>query len=120
MEVMLTPPNEYLETRKCDAGLARAFDFLGKRWNGVILATLMEGAVGFAELKRAVGGISDSMLSDRLTELASAQLVNRTVDNGPPVSVEYSLTESGLALLPVLKAIGSWSAANLTPSTPKD
>ena len=53
----------------CEAGLARAFDFLGKRWNGVILGTLSSGPAGFAELRRGVGTITDSVLSDRLTEL---------------------------------------------------
>ena len=80
--------------------LARAFGFLGKRWNGVILGTLLNGPAGFSELKRAVGGISDSVLSERLTELAGAGLVTRSVDAGPPITVEYELTGSGQALLP--------------------
>ncbi len=82
--------------------LARAFGFLGKRWNGVILGTLLNGPAGFSELKRAVGGISDSVLSERLTELAGgAGLVTRSVDAGPPIAVEYELTASGgQALLP--------------------
>ena len=53
------------EPRSCDASLSRAFEFLGKRWNGVLLGTLIQGPAGFAELKRGLG-ISDSMLSDRL------------------------------------------------------
>nr|WP_202026610.1 helix-turn-helix domain-containing protein [Rhodococcus sp. MS16] len=93
--------------------MARAFRFLGKRWNGVILATLLGGPAGFAELKRAVGGISDSVLSDRLTELASAGLVTRTVDAGPPIAVEYQLTVSGQALLPALSELTTWAAENL-------
>ncbi|MDI9917180.1 helix-turn-helix domain-containing protein [Rhodococcus sp. IEGM 1379] len=99
--------------RACDGALARAFGFLGKRWNGVILATLLNGSAGFAELKRAVGGISDSVLSDRLSELAGAGLVVRTVDAGPPVSVEYQLTASGQALLPALNELTTWAAENL-------
>ncbi len=99
--------------RVCDAALARAFRFLGKRWNGVILATLLGGPAGFAELKRAVEGISDSVLSDRLTELASAGLVTRTVDAGPPIAVEYELTASGQALLPALSELTTWAAENL-------
>ena len=50
----------------CDGGIRRAFDFLGKRWNGVILGTLSGGPLGFAELRRGVGTITDSVLSDRL------------------------------------------------------
>ena len=87
----------------------RAFDLLGKRWTGVVLATLREGPAGFRALARAVEGISDSMLSDRLGELARAGLVSRTVSQGPPVSVRYELTEAGRALLPALAQISRWA-----------
>ncbi len=86
--------------RACSAALARAFGFLGKRWNGLILATLLEGPAGFAELRRAVGKISDSVLSERLSELDQAGLVERVVQAGPPVAVTYRLTDRGQALLP--------------------
>jgi DNA-binding HxlR family transcriptional regulator len=101
------------EARACDAALARAFGFLGKRWNGLLLGTLMQGSAGFAELKRAVTGISDSVLSDRLTELAGAGLVHRRVDAGPPIAVEYTLTDAGRALLPALEALTTWAEHNL-------
>jgi DNA-binding HxlR family transcriptional regulator len=93
--------------------LARAFGFLGKRWNGVILATLISGPADFSELKRAVHGISDSVLADRLTELGRAGLVERSVEAGPPVAVSYSLTPAGQALLPVLRELTAWAQANL-------
>jgi DNA-binding HxlR family transcriptional regulator len=101
------------EPRECDAAIARAFGFLGKRWNGVLLATLMQGPAGFAELRRAIRGISDSVLSDRLNELGEAGLVARRVDEGPPVSVTYDLTPSGQALLPVLDALSTWAESNM-------
>ncbi|MEX0429674.1 winged helix-turn-helix transcriptional regulator [Nocardioides sp. DS6] len=101
------------EPKACNAALARAFGFLGKRWNGVLLGTLTTGPMGFAELKRAVHGISDSMLSERLAELGAADLVVRRVDAGPPVSVHYELTESGQALLPALEALTTWAENNL-------
>ena len=92
-----------------DAALVRAFDLLGKRWTGVVLGTLSGGPAGFRALARAIDGISDSMLSDRLTELNSAGLVSRTVTEGPPVSVGYALTEAGRALLPALERISRWA-----------
>jgi DNA-binding HxlR family transcriptional regulator len=95
--------------------LIRAFQFLGKRWNGIILATLLDGPAGFADLGRSVSGISDSVLSERLSELARAGLVQRTVTAGPPISVEYVLTPAGQALLPALRELTSWAAANLPP-----
>lgn len=100
--------------RTCDGALARAFDFLGKRWNGILLATLAYGPTGFSDLRRNVGGISDSVLSDRLSELSKAGLVTRTVHDGPPVAVVYELTDSGRALAPALAELTSWARENLT------
>jgi DNA-binding HxlR family transcriptional regulator len=100
----------------CDRALVHAFGFLGKRWNGVILGTLIEGPASFSELRRAVDGISDSVLSERLTELAAAGLLSRSVDEGPPVAVAYALTESGDALLPALRELTNWARANIDPS----
>jgi len=95
------------------ASLSRAFEFLGKRWNGVVLGTLSAGPAGFRELSRAIGGISDSMLSDRLADLGRAGLIDRTVDPGPPVSVRYALTDRGAALIPALEQIAHWADAHL-------
>jgi DNA-binding HxlR family transcriptional regulator len=101
------------EPRTCDAALARAFGFLGKRWNGVIIGTLASGPAGFSELKRAVAGISDSVLSERLAELGAAGLVQRSVDEGPPIAVGYRLTPCGQALIPALRELTSWAKNNL-------
>jgi DNA-binding HxlR family transcriptional regulator len=101
----------------CDRALVYAFGFLGKRWNGVILGTLIEGAASFSELRRAVEGISDSVLSERLTELATAGLVTRTVDEGPPIAVAYALTDSGSALLPALRELTNWARSNIDPTS---
>lgn len=103
------------ETRSCDAALARAFAFLGKRWNGVILGVLLRGPASFGQLRRAVAGICDSVLSDRLAELARVGLVTRHVDEGPPVSVTYALTPSGAALSPALSELATWAGENLAP-----
>ncbi|WP_213813914.1 helix-turn-helix domain-containing protein [Glaciihabitans sp. dw_435] len=107
------------DSRACDGALTRAFGFLGKRWNGVILAVLTGGSATFTELRRAVGGISDSVLSERLVELATAGLVERSVDVGPPVAVSYGLTESGLALLPAMNELTTWARHNLPPTAAK-
>jgi DNA-binding HxlR family transcriptional regulator len=101
------------EPQACDAALTRAFGFLGKRWNGVILGTLVPGPAGFSELRRAVIGISDTVLSERLTELAKAGLLHRSVDEGPPVAVEYALTPAGHALVPALRELTAWATDNL-------
>jgi DNA-binding HxlR family transcriptional regulator len=75
----------------------------------VILGTLSDRPASFRALERAVPGISDSMLSTRLTALRTAGLVLRAVDEGPPVSVAYQLTNAGRALLPALEQISRWA-----------
>jgi DNA-binding HxlR family transcriptional regulator len=102
----------------CDAALTQAFGLLGKRWNGMILGSLMGGPAGFAQLRRALGGISDSVLSERLAELTAAGLLIREVDPGPPVGVRYRLAERGVALVPVLRDLMAWARGNLQPATP--
>lgn len=101
-----------------DAALARAFEFLGKRWNGVVLGVLSEGPAGFRELARAVDGISDSVLSDRLSDLAAAGLIVRTVDEGPPLAVSYALTDRAAALVPALAQISLWAQEHLAEDKP--
>src|SRR5687767_9855759 len=108
----MTERNELVDTGECvraDEALVRAFDLLGRRWTGVVLGTLSGGPAGFRALSRAVEGISDSMLSDRLNALSNAGLVTRMVDEGPPISVAYELTDSGRALLPALEQIRLWA-----------
>jgi DNA-binding HxlR family transcriptional regulator len=104
---------EQHDPRQCDPALARAFDFLGKRWNGMILGTLASGPAGFAELRRSLEPITDSVLSDRLTELTAAGLINREITDTKPPGVSYALTDAGRALIPVLDGLSRWATCNL-------
>lgn len=113
-------PSAPLGAPTCDAALVAAFRFLGKRWSGLVLGTLASGPAGFAELSRAVSGISDSVLAERLVELQGAALVTRRVDAGPPVTVNYALSESGSALVPVLHQLGSWAREFLSSPGPSE
>ena len=79
----------------------------------MVLGNLSEGPAGFRELSRAMGGISDSVLSDRLSDLAAAGLIARTVDDGPPLAVSYALTDRGEALIPALAQISLWAQEHL-------
>lgn len=94
-------------------GMTRVFALLGKRWTGLVVAVLMEGPAHFSDLRRAIPGISERMLSDRLTELGAAGLVVREVDPGPPLRVCYGLTEAGEALRPALTELGEWAGKHL-------
>lgn len=102
------------DARACDAALSSAFGLLGKRWNGIIMGVLAGGPAGFAEIRRAVGSITDSVLSDRLTELTEAGLVSRCVTDTRPPGVSYGLTPSGQALAPILNQLAGWASAHLT------
>ncbi len=91
------------------SNVCRAFDLLGKRWTGLILALLADGPMRFNELLRAVPGLSDRVMTERLRELAAAGLVERRVDAGPPTSITYGLTDAGTAVGPVIDAVLQWA-----------
>lgn len=102
------------EQRACNGAITLAFSILGKRWNGMLLDVLGAGPMSFVGLRRAVAGISDAVLSDRLAELTEAGLIVRQVEPGPPVAVSYELTKAGVELVPVLGALAAWASENLT------
>ena len=111
-DVQMATTPQHQCTPAADA-LAHAFWFLGKRWNAVVLGNLSAGPSGFRDLSRAIGAISDSVLSDRLSDRTAAGLISRTVEEGPPVSVSYALTDRGQALVPALEQIALWAQEHL-------
>lgn len=94
-----------------------AISILGKRWTGLLLDALMDGPKRFCELTALVEGLSDRVLSDRLRELETEDVVKRVVYPQIPVRVEYQLTEKGRALKPVIDAIHAWAEEWVTPSS---
>ena len=86
-----------------------AVELIGRRWTGAILFLLLRGPTRFTDLREAVPGITDPMLSARLRELESEGVVERSVLPGAPVRVQYALTAKGHALSDVMGAIGDWS-----------
>lgn len=86
-----------------------AIELIGKRWTGAILIALTDGPSRFGELAKAVPGISDRLLSQRLRELEESGLVQRTVEEGTPVRVSYALTEKGAALKPAIHELRDWA-----------
>ena len=88
----------------------RASELIGRRWTGAILEILMQGGPQrFSTIAAAVADLSDRMLSDRLKELESHGLVQRTVLPGPPVRVQYALTLKGQELAPALDELKRWA-----------
>jgi DNA-binding HxlR family transcriptional regulator len=109
-----TAPVRDHSPRACDAALGRAFGLLGKRWNGLIIAVLGHGPLGFAEVRRSIGPISDSVLSDRLAELSAAGVIDRCVTATRPPGVQYGLTPAGQALVPILEQAARWADEHLS------
>ncbi|WP_129841497.1 helix-turn-helix domain-containing protein [Streptomyces sp. RFCAC02] len=97
------------------SSITRVFEVFGKRWTGLLIAALLTGPGYFGELKRAVPGISERMLSDRLSELAALGLLTRRVVDGPPLRVSYELTRAGYELRPALVELSRWAENHLGP-----
>ncbi|UHQ96143.1 winged helix-turn-helix transcriptional regulator [Natrinema halophilum] len=91
---------------------------IGKKWHTVILHRLLaNGPLGFNALKTEVGGISSKVLSDVLEDLEEKQLIDREIVSEKPVRVEYSLTELGKSLEPVIQEMAEWGETHLTDAT---
>jgi DNA-binding HxlR family transcriptional regulator len=86
-----------------------AVELVGRRWTGAIIAVLRPGPLRYAQLAMAVPGLSERLLSERLKELELASIVVRRVLAGPPVRVEYALTEAGRDLGVPMDAIADWA-----------
>src|SRR3954464_11219048 len=97
------------ERAACCSLYHHAIELIGKRWSGAILLVLMDGALHFSELRDLVPDISDRLLPERLTELHGEGSVERRVIGGAPVRVEYSLTDKGAPLEPVVRSLKAWA-----------
>jgi DNA-binding HxlR family transcriptional regulator len=86
-----------------------AFELLGKRWNGLIIKTLLSGEKRFTEMVESIPNISARMLAERFKELEKEGIVIRQVYPEIPVRIEYELTEKGLELVGVMDAIQKWA-----------
>lgn len=84
-----------------------AVELLGKRWNGVILDALLGGAERFGQIRAAVPGLSDRLLTERLHQLEHEGLVSRRCPE-PSGVPRYALTQKGSELAPVIEAVSNW------------
>jgi len=97
--------------------LSSTAKLIGKKWHPVIVDRLLkEGPLGFNRLQEAVDGISSKVLSDSLDDLEEKHLVERTVVSEKPFRVEYSLTDYGESLEPVVDAMREWGSEHLGPA----
>ena len=88
----------------------RAIHAIGGKWKLEILFALMNGAMRFGELRRAIAGITQHMLTTQLRELAQDGLVARTAFTEKPLRVEYELTDAGRDLEPAVRALSDWAS----------
>lgn len=83
---------------------------IGDKWKVLVLRDLMEGTKRFGELQRSIGGVSQKVLTAQLRAMEADGLVHREVYAEVPPRVEYSLTDTGRSLKPVIDALGAWGA----------
>ena len=81
---------------------------IGDKWKVLILRDLMPGTKRFGELKKSVGNVSQKVLTAQLRAMEESGLVNRKVYAEVPPRVEYSLTELGKSLKPILDSMWAW------------
>ena len=86
----------------------RTLEVIGGKWTVQILRDLFEGTRRFGQLQQSLGGVSPKMLIARLRELEERGLVTRTLYPEIPPRVEYSLTDDGRTLRPIIDAIADW------------
>ena len=93
----------------CDTGFSYTLSLINGKYKMTILYTLMEfSVVRFNEMKKYIGEISYKTLSSTLKELETDQLINRKEYPQIPPKVEYSLTERGKSLIPILDGMCEW------------
>ena len=88
-------------------------EMIGGKYKALILWHLSEGKLRFSELKKAISNATPKMLTQQLRELEMHNLISREVYPVIPPKVEYSLTETGKSLIPVLQAMRDWGAGYL-------
>ncbi|MDQ0242529.1 DNA-binding HxlR family transcriptional regulator [Bacillus fengqiuensis] len=86
----------------------KGMQLISKRWTGLIIYQLLSGQQRFCAIQSALP-VSGRLLSERLKELEEEGIVNRHVYPEVPVRVEYSLTDKGMALEPVIRELEKWS-----------
>ena len=84
-------------------------DIIGGKWKPIIIWHLGKKTMRFNELKRSLPNITQKMLTQQLRALEESELIDRVIYNQVPPKVDYSLTEYGKSLLPVLTSLCDWA-----------
>jgi len=99
----------------CNLGcpVEATLEVIGGKWKGVILHHLLSETIRFNELLRLMPKITQKMLTKQLRELEADNLVSRKVYPEVPPKVEYSMTEYGKTLAPVIHSLQTWGTQHL-------
>ena len=100
--------------------VARSLDIVGERWTMLLIRDLLVGPKRYKDLLAGLPGIGTNLLTQRLRELESHGLVERTTLPAPASATVYRLTERGVALDPVIFALGRWGFQFLGKPKPSD
>lgn len=91
-----------------DCPVETTLTLIGDKWKVLILRDLLTGTKRFGELKKSIGNVSQKVLTAQLRDMEVKGLVNRKVYAEVPPKVEYSLTDLGLSLKPILDTMYNW------------
>ncbi len=108
------------DTMDLGCPVARTAELIGNKWTPLIIRDLVKGEKRFSELERSLRGISPKTLSERLKKLEEARVVIRTCFAEVPPRVEYTLTEKGFALLPVIDSMRAYGTTWLPACDDED
>jgi len=98
---------------ECNCSIAYTLSVVGGKWKWMILYKLFQNGVQrYGEIKKSIPPITHKMLSQQLKELEAEQLIHRKEYHQIPPKVEYSLTERGNTLIPILELMSHWGAEN--------
>lgn len=100
-----------------NCGIEATLQVIGGRWKVLILHELLEGVRRFGELHRSLPGVTQKMLTQQLRDLEQQGIVRRKVYPEIPPKVEYSLTECGKSLRPILDALHKWGSQHTKKRT---
>lgn len=103
------------EPNTCTCSVTYTLSVVGGKWKWLMLFKLFKhGVLRYGELKNTMPAITHKMLSQQLKELEAAELIFRKQYNQIPPKVEYSLTEKGKTLIPILQLMSKWGTENKT------
>jgi len=102
----------------CNTGcpVEATLEVIGGKWKGIILYYLLKDTLRFSELSRVMPNITQRMLTKQLRELEAAKIITRKIYPEVPPKVEYSISEYGTTLAPVIQSLQQWGAKHIDNS----